>query len=84
MFDFPLGDGVTWGTYSIAQHAGEEVYQVTTACPQCGQRRKLNHDPEHGHKIQSDGIVIGSYLCPDCGFHEHVRLLDWKNPGELR
>ncbi len=33
------------------------------------------------HKVAMDGSVTPSAQCPDCAFHEHVRLLDW--PGCL-
>lgn len=42
-------------------------------CPKCG------FDAELDHNIANDGRVTPSVLCPQgCGFHEHVRLLGWK------
>jgi hypothetical protein len=35
--------------------------------------------PGTGHTIASDGTVTPSCVCPrdGCGFHEHVKLIDW-------
>jgi hypothetical protein len=45
-----------------------------------------HHGSFIGHKIEEDGRVWPSYVCPikDCGWHEWVRLVNWpqKPPAE--
>ena len=38
------------------------------------------------HKITGDGTVTPSLDCPTelCGWHEHVRLLDWPPPRPVK
>lgn len=43
-------------------------------CPGCGKIASLTD-----HAIDPDGTVTPSLVCPfECGFHDLVRLLDWK------
>lgn len=38
------------------------------------------------HSIRSDGVVLPSMVCPGygCGFHEQVRLSNWRPKGTGR
>jgi len=52
---------------------GVERKIACVSCPVCGTVSALID-----HKIDSDGFVTPSIICPRCGFHENIRLLDWK------
>lgn len=47
--------------------------RIVVKCPECDQIAGLDHD------IKRNGDVEPSLDCPnpECGFHNHVRLLDW-------
>lgn len=56
---------------------------ATISCPVCGRSGSLAD-----HEIDADGTVRPSVVCPYadpnvaqgeplCGFHQHVRLLEW-------
>jgi hypothetical protein len=57
---------------------------VSIKCPSCECACSIQVD-EHGHTIHADGTVTPSVVCPrkradgtPCGWHEHIRLDDWK------
>jgi hypothetical protein len=66
--DIPQGKPGTWGTWWTWKG------RVVVACPTCGTAACLDH------QIAADGAVTPSVECAvlRCGFHEQVRLLDWK------
>ncbi len=47
---------------------------IKMACPNCGQWAYLDD-----HEIDFDGLITPSVICPNaCGFHEMVKLLNYK------
>jgi uncharacterized Zn finger protein len=67
MIEIPKGSGR--GTWRSVR-AGSSV---RLTCPACG------FDAELDHEIARDGTVTPSVECPNsCGFHEHIKLKDWR------
>lgn len=58
---------------------GVMLRQITVACPNCQALHSLD-----AHGIGFDGTVSPSIICTrkGCGFHDHIRLLDWEADGE--
>lgn len=55
---------------------GDAEWRIKFACPQCGTEAGLDD-----HEIDADGEVSPSVHCAtDCGFHDHVVLIDWDRP----
>jgi len=66
-----------WSVKNPGQWRGLKADGVRTAglsCPDCGQVASLSH-----HKIDQDGIVTPSVVCPTegCKFHEWIKLDGW-------
>jgi hypothetical protein len=60
------------GEWRSADAAGRRTALV--CCPGCGKIASLSN-----HKIVAKGDVFPSLVCPfNCGFHEFVRLGEWK------
>jgi len=49
---------------------------VIVTCPQCRKKAALDHT------IEEDGDVNPSLICPFCGYHNWVKLEDWKGSKE--
>jgi len=45
--------------------------EVVVTCPGCNLKAYLDHD------VAADGTVTPSLDCPECSFHEHVKLEGW-------
>lgn len=60
------------GYYRVGKAFG--TLTATASCPSCGKFFSLTD-----HKIQSDGTVHPSLVCPSegCNFHEMAILEDW-------
>ena len=60
----------------------KKIATASIACPECGKVCSLTN-----HKIDADGKVSPSVVCPGdgCSFHEHIILDGWKRipkPGK--
>lgn len=50
---------------------------VIGTCPECD--KEGTFAPNH-HRVEKDGSVIPSFICPGCGWHGWVQLKDWIAP----
>lgn len=84
MFESHQGNIFEKGTYRRGRFSAlrvrNETLVVNFCCPMCASYIKLA-GPEAVHSIAEDGTVSPSVVC-DCGFHEYVKLVDWKKEGK--
>lgn len=73
MIDIGKGPKEKAGTWRYLSNG--EVQSASFTCPKCGLPGTLED-----HDIDIDGTVAPSVECPDekCGFHDRIRLIDWK------
>jgi DNA-directed RNA polymerase subunit RPC12/RpoP len=45
---------------------------ILVECPGCNKKFALDHE------VADDGTVTPSMDCPECAFHEFVKLKDWR------
>ena len=36
------------------------------------------------HDIDANGIIFPSLDCPECDFHDHGKLLNWSEKGNIQ
>lgn len=65
------------GTWQISQDGFEDL---VLTCPDCGFIYVLNDNEGNPRKIDKEGKVPGSIICPNprtCGFHQYAILDNW-------
>lgn len=67
---FPKESFAYPGTWQLVKTKNEP--SASFVCPDCGFFGSLLD-----HQIAEDGTVSPSVDCPDCSFHEHIRLEGW-------
>ena len=71
------------GEWRETKHPVSGVRSALACCPGCGKICSLlDHtigNSEDAAGPEFAGLVVPSLVCPfDCGFHEFVRLVDWR------
>jgi hypothetical protein len=56
----------------------EDGSLVILSCPGCNAPMSLQSPRQRGHDIAQDGTVSPSVGCPQCGYHEFIKLEGWQ------
>lgn len=72
MIDFNFSEGREPQTYKPCRSENNRL-TANIICPNCSTLLHLNP-----HKVEKDGTVSPSVVC-DCGFHDYIKLNNWKN-----
>lgn len=76
-FAFPT-ENRRWGSWNYLLNKEEGIQSASFVCLECGTFGVLEE-----HEIAADGTVSPSVVCPNCSFHQHIKLDGW-DPERLK